>query len=446
MDLTEIFDFIITQSKSKGIEQVELVANSAESKSIDYRLQKTEHLEVAFETVLGIRAIKGKKQAVISTTNLSKQAISNLVTQIDNMVNNAESDEYLQLAEVDNYFQGRANDYQLHDGGHDVSDQDVLNMLSDMETAANSVEGVTNTDVAKFFSSRNQVYLLNSNGFNHNYTSTDYYLYICSLAGRDQNMERDYDYSCVRHYSDLKNPKELGKQAGKNAVAKLGAKTIKSNKMPVIFKNRVAGGVLAKFAELINGSSIVNSMSVLKDKLGHKLFPEVVNIYDDPTLVRGLGSRYFDGEFMSCHKLPIVREGVLENFLLDLRSANYLKLACNNRSSRNAGSVYPNPAVSNLYVEKGSASLEEMLADVSYGILVTETFGMGVNNVTGTYSQGASGFLIENGEIKHAVNNITVASNLLDMFRSIELANDLEFNNVISSPSIMFSEMSVAGN
>ena len=256
-------------------------------------------------------------------------------------------------------------------------------------------------------------------------------------------MQRDYGWHSARHLADLEAPEEIGSRAAKRAVARLNPTRIKPGVMPVLFDPRVATTLLGHFVGAISGSSIARKSSFLLDALGTRVFAAGVTLHDDPLRRRGLRSRAFDGEGLPAKPVDLVSDGILNGWLAESASARQLGIAPTGHAVRGV-SGSPGAGPSNLYVAPGARSREKMIASVGQGILVTELIGQGVNGVTGDYSRGAAGFLIVDGEIGPAVAEITIASNLKQMFANLEPASDLRFRRGIDSPTLLVPEMTVA--
>ena len=248
-------------------------------------------------------------------------------------------------------------------------------------------------------------------------------------------MERDYEFTSKCHLNDIANPSALGKIAAEQTIKKLNPKKIGSDKLSIIFDKRISKGFLSSFAGSIASSSIARGTSFLKDKLNQPIFSNSINVIDKPDLIKGMGSKPFDSEGVKTDTLKLVSEGVLNNYLVDTYNGKKLNLKSNGRSG---GST-------NLYFENGNINYDDLLKSHSKILYVTETIGHGTNLVTGDYSVGATGYLIENGEFKYPVNEITIAGNFNEMFKNITLANDLEFKYSVNSPTMMIDNMTVAG-
>jgi PmbA protein len=248
-------------------------------------------------------------------------------------------------------------------------------------------------------------------------------------------MERDYEYSSKCHLHDIKSPEDLGKLAAKLATNKLSPKKIGSEKISIIFDKRIAKGMLITFANAISSSAISRGTSFLKDKINEKIFLDNINVYDKPDILKGLGSKSFDLEGVKTSTLKLVEDGILKYYLVDTYNGKKLNLKSNGRCG----------GTSNLYFENGKISFKDLINSNSRILYVTETIGHGSNLVTGDYSVGATGFLIENGEFKYPINEFTIAGNFKDMFQNITLANDLDFEYSTNSPTMMIEGMVVAG-
>jgi len=257
-------------------------------------------------------------------------------------------------------------------------------------------------------------------------------------------MERDYDYSSSIHPTDLRSPQSVGARAGERAVRRLNPRKVASCQVPVIYDRRVASSLLGHLSGAINGAAIARGTSFLKDSLEQQIFAANITIWDDPLRHRGLGSRPYDGEGLAVRRRAMVEHGTLKSWFLDLRAANQLGLEPTGQAGRGVGGP-PGPTSSNLYLEPGAESPDQMIGSLSQGLLVTEMLGSSINMVTGDYSRGASGFWIENGELAYPVSEITIAGNLRDMFMNLAPANDLEFTSSTVAPTCRIEGLTVAG-
>ena len=283
-----------------------------------------------------------------------------------------------------------------------------------------------------------------SNGFAGSWTGTSSSVGTAVIAGEGLLMERDGDHRSVRHMADMPSPAEIGAEAGRRAVRKLNPSKLPTRTMPVIYDARSARSLLGHLCEAISGPGVARGTSFLKKRMGEQVFAPGITVVEDPHRLRGLRSRPFDGEGLATHRRNLIDDGHLTSWLLDLRSARQLNLTPTGHASRGASGP-PSPSVSNLWLEAGSASPEELMADIEDGLYITFLIGFGVNGVTGDYSRGAGGFRIKNGELTNPVSEITVAGNLKQMFAAMIPANDLELLFGTDSPTVRIDGMTVAG-
>jgi len=312
------------------------------------------------------------------------------------------------------------------------------------EEAALAVAGVTNSEGADAGWSRSTVAIAASNGFAGSYSVSRRSLSASVLAGEGTGMERDYEYDSKVYGADLRSPADIGREAGEKAVRRLNPRKVRSQKVPVVFDPRVSRGLLGHLTGAISGPAVARGTSFLKDRLGQVIFPAGVSVVDDPWVRRGMRSRPFDAEGVAVRKHTIIEDGRLTTWLLDLRSARQLGLSTTGHASRGTSGP-PGPAPSNIYLAAGTRSRDAILGEIKDGLYITEMMGMGVNGVTGDYSRGASGFWIENGQLAYPVSELTVASNLKDMFLNMEAASDLELRYGMDAPTVRIDGMTVAG-
>jgi PmbA protein len=257
-------------------------------------------------------------------------------------------------------------------------------------------------------------------------------------------MERDYDFSSRQHYADLDAPEAIGRRAGERAVRRLGARKAKTGPVDVVFDPRVARGIASHLAGAINGASVARKTSFLRDMMGKKVAASAITVTDDPLRRRGQASRPFDGEGVEGRRLLMVENGILNHWFLSTSAARELGLATNGRGARSGSSV--SPSSTNLAIEPGEKTPQELIGALKTGFYVTEVFGQGVNMVTGEYSRGASGFWIENGELTYPVSEVTIASNLKTMFLNMVAASDLDRDFGTAAPTLLIEGMTLAGS
>jgi PmbA protein len=285
--------------------------------------------------------------------------------------------------------------------------------------------------------------LATSHGFVGHYTATRFSRSVSAVAGEGTGMERDYDFSSRLHFADLKSPDAIGREAGERAVRRLNPRKAATGPVTVIFDPRVARGIAGHLAGAINGASVARKTSFLRDMMGREVASAGITVTDEPLRHRGQASRPFDGEGVEGERLVMVEAGVLKHWFLSTSAARELGLQTNGRGVRASSSV--SPSSTNLAVEPGTASPADLIRSLKSGFYVNEVFGQGVNMITGEYSRGASGFWIENGELTYPVSEVTIASNLKDMFRNMTPANDLDRDFGTAAPTLLIEGMTLAG-
>ena len=358
------------------------------------------------------------------------------------MAREAPEDRFAGLAPTELLFRGEPADLDLDDGG-DPDAAALKERALAAEDSARSVEGVTNSGGGGASASASIFAIATSHGFSGTSRATGYSNSVSVVAGDGGAMQRDYAWHSARHLADLEGAEDIGRRAAERAVARVNPVSVRPGVMPVLFDPRVATTLLGHFVAAISGSAIARQASFLLDALESQVFAKGITIHDDPFRKRGLRSRAFDGEGLPVMPMELVRDGVLTTWLADSSAARQLGIAPTGHAVRGvSGSPGAGPA--NLHIAAGKRSREEMIAGAGQAILVTELIGQGVNGVTGDYSRGAAGFLIIDGEIGPAVAEITVASNLKQMFATLEPASDLKFRRGIDSPTLLVPEMTVA--
>ena len=441
-DPLDLLASLLAKAKRAGAEAADALCVESTSLSHAQRLGKVEKLERAESRDLGLRVFLDTRQAVVSTTDQDAAALDALVERALAMARAVPEDPYCGLAPAERILREIA--------ALDVCDpiepapESLIERARACEAAARAVPGITNSEGAEAGWSRSRVALAASNGFAGTYQVSRHSVGVAVVAGEGTAMERDYDFASAVYAVDLEAPEAVGKRAGEKAVKRLRPRKVKTAKAPVVFDPRVANSLLGHLAGAINGSAIARGTSFLKDRLKARIFPAGTRIVDDPLRRRGLRSRPFDGEGVETLRRAIVEDGVLTTWLLDMRSARQLGLETTGHASRGT-SAPPAPAPTNLYLEPGALSPAALLKETGTGFYVTELIGFGVNGVTGDYSRGAAGFWIEAGELAYPVSEVTIASNLKDMFLNVTAAADLAFRYGTDAPTLRIAEMTVAG-
>lgn len=438
----DILSQLLERAAAHGASQCDAVLFKSADLSLSCRFGKPEHLERAESAGLGLRVFVGQSHASVSSSDLNRDGLDALAERAVAMAKIAPPDPYAALAPQELLARESA-DLDLLDSD-EPSAEALLERCKLSEDAALSVKGISNSEGADASFSTAEIMLATSNGFAQSYRVSNTSQSVSVLAGSGTSMERDYDYSAARHLSDLLPPQAIGKSAAGRAIARLNPKKIPTGKMPVLFDQRVGRSMLATLAGALSGAAIGRGTSFLKDKMNAQILPAALSVYDDPHRLRGLGSRPFDAEGVRNGKRALIENGMLKSWLLDMRSANKLGLVTTGNASRSVASG-PAPSTTNLYLNGGSISRDALIGGIDRGVYVTEVFGMGVNIVTGDYSQGAAGFMIENGEITHPVSELTVAGHLAEMWLGMTVADDLEFRYATNMPTFAIDAMTVAG-
>ena len=442
MNFEELSEKIIKKTIASGATDCDVVLAKGESKSISYRLGKIEDIDKSDGRTFGIRALIGNQQAFISSSDPDDENIDKLVHKVVQMANLAPEDDTACLGDS-KYFETNFESLDLCQN-EETSTEKLIEMVKECEDEALSQTGITNSEGSGASYGYSEFFLATSNGFNGGYKSSSNSISCSVIAGEGQSMERDYDYAVAKHIEDLSSPKEVGLSSAKKTLQRMNPKKINSCQTPVIFDKRISSKIIGYVAGAASGSSIARGTSFLKDSLNQQIFNKDISIVDDPKIIRGLGSKPFDGEGIKTNQKEIVSNGILKSWLLNTSTAIKLDLKSTGHASRSIGSP-PGISTSNLYMVNGIYSYNDLINSIKSGFYATELIGMGVNLVTGDYSMGASGMWIENGEIKYAVSEVTIASNLKEMFLNLSAANDLEFKSSSNAPTIKIENMTLAG-
>jgi PmbA protein len=397
---------LVERARKAGADAADAIYIGDASTGMQVRLGALEDVERSEGEEMGLRFFHGRRSATVSSSDLSPDALAALVERASAMAREAPEDPWAGLAPEEMLMRGAGVDVDADDGA-DPAPTELKALASQIEEAARTVPGVTNSEGAGVSAGRSVIALATSHGFCRGYSTSGYSGSASVIAGAGASMQRDYSQHSVRHFSDLDPPEAIGRLAGQRAVARLDPTRLASGAMPVVFDPRV-------------GSSL----------LGHR--------------PRGLRSKPFDGEGLPTGPRDLVASGRLTGWLMETASARQLGLQPTGHATRGAGGA-PGASASNVHMEAGSLSREELLSGIVRGVYVTELIGQGVNPVTGDYSRGASGFLIENGKLGPAVAEITIAGNLLAMFRQLTPGSDLEFRRAVNVPTLRIDGMTVAG-
>ena len=430
---------LVEAARKAGADAADAVAVRGRSKGVSVRLGKVEGTEAAESDDMALRVFVGQRVASVSATASSDP--NALAERVVSMARVSPEDPYQGLADPA-LLARTIRDLDLFDQTDIPADRLKEDALA-AEEAALGVPGVTNSSGSSASAGLGGLVLATSDGFLGQYMGSRFSRSVSVVAGEGTGMERDYDYSSRLHFADLDSPEKIGRTAGERAVRRLNPRKVATGPVTVVYDPRVARGVAGHLAGAINGASVARKTSFLRDMMGKQVASSAITIIDDPLRVRGQASRPFDGEGVEGERLAMIEDGVLHHWFLSTSAARELGLTTNGRGARSGTSV--SPSSTNLSIEPGATSPEDMIASLKSGFYVTEVFGQGVNMVTGEYSRGASGFWIENGELTFPVSEVTIASNLKDMFLNMTPASDLDRNYATAAPTLLVEGMTLAG-
>ena len=424
--------YCLDLAKKLGATDASVNVGSSISETVNFRNKNLDESNRSDNLGVDITTYIGKKKSSISSSNLLQDNLNILIEKCIETTKNTPEDEFNSLPDKD-LLAKEVKELNLYDDTH-IKNDDKIKYLSRLENSASSDKKIVNTE-SSFTEDKSNFILANSDGFCKGFKTSSFVASSVTVAKDDKSMERDYEYTLKCHLDDIKNAEELGKAAAEQTIRKLNPKKIGSEKIAIIFDKRIAKGILSTFASAISSSAISRGTTFLKDTIDKKIFSGSINIFDKPDISKGLGSKSFDSEGVKTETLRLVEQGTLKHYLIDTYNGKKLNLKSNGRCG----------GTSNLYFDNGKTSYNELLNSSSKCLYITETIGHGSNIITGDYSVGATGFLVENGEFKYPINEITIAGNFKDMFQNITLANDLEFEYSTNSPTMMIEGMVVAG-
>jgi PmbA protein len=441
--LVDLADRLVGAARRAGADAADAVAMRSVSLSVDVRDGAVEESQRSESDDVGLRVLVGHKQASISTNDIKADGLDALAERAVAMARVAPDDAFAGLADPA-LLAKNFPDLDLLDP--DMPDVGVLEKRArEAEAAGLNVKGVAKSGGAGASAGVGGMVLVTSDGFYGTTIGSRHSISMAAIAGSGTGMEQDYDYTSTLHASDLDSAAEIGRNAGERAVKRLNPRKVATRKVPVLFDTRISGSLIGHVASAANGGAIARKTSFLREKLGERIFAPGINIVDDPLRRRGQRSRAFDAEGVVTKKIKLIEDGVLKTWLLDSATARELGLKTTGHAQRGVSSV-PYPGVSNLYMEPGTKSPEELIAEIEDGFYITDLIGMGVNLVTGDYSRGASGFWIEKGQLTFPVSEVTIAGHLTEMFASLTPGNDLTFRYGTNAPTLRVEGLTVAGH
>jgi PmbA protein len=431
--LNNLGEYCIDELKKIGATNSEVIVAHSVSEDMLQRNGKIEEVIRSEDISIGLTAYIGQKKSSISSSNLTKNNIKQAIIRCYEMAKNTPEDKYCSLPNNNNLEKDYI-DLDLFDNSV-ISYEAKKDYISECESEALKQNKIFNSNGVSFTEAKSNFILKNSNGFSNGRRSSIFSVSCDVVAKEEDSMERDYEYSSKRFFCDLTKPKDIGRIAAIRARARLSPRKINSFAGPTVFEPRVSSSFLSHLISSISGHNLARKVSFIKGDIGEILFQENINVIDDPLIKKGLGSRNFDSEGVDCKKLELIKKGKLNEIILDTYSSKMLNKKSNGRCG----------GTTNCYFENGKITKTDLMKDIKKGVYITELFGSGFNSVTGDFSKGGSGFLIENGEITYPISEITVAGNIKDMFKEMTLANDLEFKSRTNSPTIRINNISIAG-
>jgi len=440
---------VVERTIAAGADVAEAGVHSGSHLSVKVRMGEPELVEEAGSRALGLRVMVGQHVAATYTSDLSEAGMRTLIEDALELARLSEADEFAgppEQSELSSPSQWEDLD-TFDEGVSRIFASEALNRAQRAERAAFDFDArITNSEGGSFTRARGMSALVTSGGFVGSDLGTYASLVVNPVADDEGGKKRSgYHWSAARHYADLDDSETVGEEAARRTLAQLGAKKLPTQELPVIFDKDAARSILALFAGCILGGAIWRKSSYLVDRVGTRVASELVDIVDDPLLPRAPGSRAFDGEGLLSRRNVVVEGGVLQTYLLDTYAARKLGLKSTASASRSpAGGI--SPSSSNLILRASSQSRDQLIADTRHGLYVTSMMGFGFNAVTGDFSRGASGFLIQGGELTQPVSEVTISLNLDQLLQRIDaVADDLDHRTAIASPTFRVSSMTLAG-
>ena len=446
-DLKDIATDVIRRAMQGGATAAEAVAMDGSEFSTVVRLGEVETLKESGSKGIGVRVFFGKRAASTYSSDLSPAGITQMVDSALRLAKITSEDPFGGIPEPEQLGKLEGDLHLYYDDVYSLSTADRIDYARRAEKAALDVDSrITNSEGGTFDAAVGYKVLANSHGFVGDYRRSYCSVSAVPIAQIDGSaMQRDYWYSVANTLSKLESPEEVGRIAAQRTLRRLGARKVKTAKVPIVFEHTVAGSLVGHIFEAVNGDSVYRHASYLTGKLGEKIAGDNINIVDDGTMPGGFGTTPFDSEGVPSRKTVVVENGVLKSYLLNTYTAKKLGLATTGNASRGLAAT-PGIGPGNFFLQPGKKSAQEIIAEIKDGLFVTEFLGFGVNLVTGDFSRGASGIWIRNGELTFPVEEITVAGNLQDMFRNIaEIGSDLQFRSAIASATLRIEGMTVAG-
>ena len=445
-DLADLTARMLDAARAAGADAADALAVDGTSLSIDVRAGALEQAERAEGIDIGLRVLIGQRQACVSANDIRPETLSQMAERAVAMAREAPEDPYAGLADPAQL--ARDTDsaaLELSESAPEPDPAALQDQALRAEAAALAVTGVTQVQSASAGYTRRRIHLAATNGFSAGYARSDNGLSCVAISGTGTGMERDYDYDSRIFRADLRDAEEIGRIAGERAVERHGARRPKTGAYPVLYDERISGGLIGHLLSAANGAAIARGQSWLRGALGEEVLPKGLSLTENPHRPRVASSRMFDAEGLPTAPRDIVADGVLQGWTLDLATAR--KLGMDSAASAARGtSAPPQPSLTNVALTQGDRTRADLLAEMGTGLLVTSLIGSTINPNTGDYSRGVSGFWVEGGQIAYPVNECTIAGNLRDMLRRITPANDARTHLSHVVPSLLVEGLTLAGD
>jgi PmbA protein len=452
LDLQSLATDVVARAVQAGASDAEAVVREGDEFSVNVRMGEVETLKESGSRGLGLRVFLGQRSASASTSDLTEEGIRQLVEGALALARITEEDSFAGLPEKSEFGSLTADLHLFDEDVYSLPGSERIEWARRAEAAALAVDPrLTNSDGSSFDAATGRMVLANSRGFVGGYRTSYAGVSVAPLAqDEDGTMQRDGWWSSARRLADLDSPESIGQEAARRTLRRLGARRVPTQRVPIVFAPEVARSLIGSVFEAASGDAIWRSASFLAGKLDEEIAASSLTIIDDntmllPTGMGGFGTSPFDGEGLPSRRTVVVEKGILQTYLLNTYSARKLGLKSTHNASRGLAGT-PGIGCGNLYLEPGKLTPKEILAGVPAGLYVTSLMGFGVNVVTGDYSRGANGLWIENGELTHAVEEVTIAGNLAEMLKNVTaIGDDLEFRGAVASPTLRIDGMTIAG-
>lgn len=436
---------LLDAAKAAGADAADAMAVDGTSLNIEVRGGALEQAERSEGIDIGLRVMMGQRQACVSASDISPDTLAEMAARAVAMAQEAPEDPGVAQAAPEQFATARdAAGLELAEDAPEPDPAALEQAAREAEAAAFAVDGISRVDTVGSGYGRRRIHVATSAGFAGGYERSETSLYAVAITGEGTDMERDYYGDSRVFRADLDSPDVVGRTAAERTVARRGARKPPTGAYPVLYDERISSSLVAHLLNAINGGAIVRGSSWLRDAMGEAVLPDGISLVEEPLRPRCHASRPFDAEGLPTATRPIVQDGVLERWILDIATARKLGLQSTANAARGT-SAPPSPSVTNVALTQGTASREELLAQMGTGLLVTSMIGATINPTTGDYSRGASGFWVENGEIAYPVNECTIAGNLRDMLRGLVPANDARAHLSRVVPSLLVEGLTLAG-